>query len=895
MQFSDNKEKYELLRKKYPTFYYNNYAYKLTDEGLEIEYNFTCGDIIFNPKQTILKKSFFDFNLEADQIENLIFNIGMIELISYWKATASPNVIVKAASLDNTQIQFWKKLYFHGLGEYFYLNNIETSVEDFMHIRSESDKHFNKTKYNLIDDYIVPIGGGKDSVVTLEMLRSKGKNITPMVINQRGATRDCIKRADFTADATIEIKRTIDLTLLSLNAQGYLNGHTPFSAMLAFNTLLCATLSHKKYIALSNESSANEATDKISGVNHQYSKSLEFENDFRSYYKNYIGEEFEYFSLLRPIKEIRIAQIFSLLDYKDVFKSCNVGSKQDIWCGKCAKCLFAFIILSPFLTPEELKNIFGKNLYADKELLTYFEELTGLKEVKPFECVGTISEVNVAISERIKRFGHNEDDILLNYWLNTPLCREYNMVDAKSFIEEKYAENNLPEDLRNIFSNPFIQVKKAVLAKKLNEENIAVLGLGREGVSTVKLLNEILPHKNFYVFDNDEEKFTLNVNLLANHITYSDREDLEKINQTCSLIFISPGMAPKDFPELDFDKLTNQCDTFLSLFYDQTIGISGTKGKSTTSSLCYEIIKKQYSDTLLAGNIGVPFFDILDEIKAETKIVLELSCHQLQIIKRAPHISVLLNLYEEHLDHYNSFEDYQKAKLNLLIRQTKDDYFIFNNDDERIVRWLKRYDLSRNYLPFSLKDYVFLEPKYLQGNHNKYNILAALLAAKCFGVQIKQAIETAINFKGLAHRMEFIGEKDGVKYYNDSISTIPQATLAALATLKDVSVLILGGMDRGIDYSEITKVVSQYHVPNIAFTGLAGKRMKAIIEDYLNKNNSSYKLNSILTDDWHKIVTFCKQYAIKQSSVLLSPAAASYDKFKNFEHRGNYFTSLVFD
>lgn len=119
--------------------------------------------------------------------------------------------------------------------------------------------------------------------------------------------------------------------------------------------------------------------------------------------------------------------------------------------------------------------------------------------------------------------------------------------------------------------------------------------------------------------------------------------------------------------------------------------------------------------------------------------------------------------------------------------------------------------------------------------------------------------------------------------------------MAALATLKDVSVLILGGMDRGIDYSEITKVVSQYHVPNIAFTGLAGKRMKAIIEDYLNKNNSSYKLNSILTDDWHKIVTFCKQYAIKQSSVLLSPATASYDKFKNFEHRGNYFTSLVFD
>ena len=381
------------------------------------------------------------------------------------------------------------------------------------------------------------------------------------------------------------------------------------------------------------------------------------------------------------------------------------------------------------------------------------------------------------------------------------------------------------------------------------------------------------------MYDNDLLKRSDDV------LLYGDKA-FSQIEDTCSLIFLTPGIAVKDIPQINYKKITNQCDIFLRLFAEQSVGISGTKGKSTVSTLIYEIIKRQYPDTILAGNIGIPFFDIMSEIQKDSIIVLELSCHQLQHIKKAPKVSVLLNLYEEHLDHYNSFEEYQLSKINLLTKGKENFTFIYNEDDIRIVSWVKRFNLKRYYKPFSLKQYTYSEPKYLQGNHNKLNILAAISASQTLGFDDYKAIQTAIEFKGLNHRLQFVKQIDDVKYYNDSISTIPQATLAALDSLKDVSVLILGGMDRGIDYSIITQVVSKYNVKNIAFVGKAGKRMYDII-------SQKYKVNAFISNDWHAIVEFCKANAKPHSSVLLSPAASSYDQFKNFEYRGHFFEELL--
>jgi len=174
--------------------------------------------------------------------------------------------------------------------------------------------------------------------------------------------------------------------------------------MLAFNTVLSSLLTGARHIALSNESSANESTVSNSNINHQYSKSFEFEQDFRAYIEKYVSDEVNYFSFLRPLSELQIASIFACYPkFHSVFKSCNAGSKTDSWCCNCSKCLFAYIILSPFISQKEMISIFGQNLFDNKKMLLYFDQLCGIEKIKPFECVGTIDEVNVALCQIIEQ------------------------------------------------------------------------------------------------------------------------------------------------------------------------------------------------------------------------------------------------------------------------------------------------------------------------------------------------------------------------------------------------------------------------------------------------------------------------------------------------------------
>ena len=226
------------------------------------------------------------------------------------------------------------------------------------------------------------------------------------------------------SDKTFIVKRVIDRKIVDLNSEGFLNGHTPFSAIVAFVSYLCAYLSGKKYIVLSNEDSANESTVIGTSVNHQYSKTYEFENDFNNYTKKYYGIDIKYFSLLRPLTEFQIGMLFSKLDkFHKVFKSCNLGSKGDTWewCCKCPKCLFVFIILSPFLYRDKLIDIFGTDLYEDASLLDTFKELLGYSETKPFECVGTYGEVRFAVSLLINKLGDDLPYLLRYYKDNYPL------------------------------------------------------------------------------------------------------------------------------------------------------------------------------------------------------------------------------------------------------------------------------------------------------------------------------------------------------------------------------------------------------------------------------------------------------------------------------------------
>ena len=398
----NNNKLYIKLRNKYPTFIFEDIDIQVIRGHIKITFQFNLDNkITFKPSVEFPERGFYDLgSVDQQVLKNMAFHIGMVELISYWKATCSPLIIVKPFHLTGEQISWWKKLFYSGLGEFFYMNGLALDEHDFVEFESGIPDLPVKAHLTSDESYIVPIGGGKDSVVTLELL--KNTKIVPLILNPREASLGTAKKAGFTRDQIIEVRRKIDPNLLELNSKGFLNGHTPFSALVAFVSLIGAALCGSRNIALSNESSANEATIPGTDINHQYSKSIEFEEDFRGYVSKYITDDLNWFSLLRPLNELQIAQIFSKHPkYFNTFKSCNAGSKTDIWCQKCPKCLFTYIILSPFIDEETLRKIFGANLLDDQSLLEIFNQLTGISDIKPFECVGTVEEVNGALLNSI--------------------------------------------------------------------------------------------------------------------------------------------------------------------------------------------------------------------------------------------------------------------------------------------------------------------------------------------------------------------------------------------------------------------------------------------------------------------------------------------------------------
>lgn len=458
----DNSKKFKELREKYNTFIYESFTINNSEDEFIIKFKFTVPNLTtYEPEIRLLKKDIKENITEKVLVncKNAIFHMGLIELISYWKATCAPNVIIKAGYINEEQINWFKKLYFYGLGELFFTNGIQTNMDDFMNIKCESTEIYEDYINEKNNGYLIPIGGGKDSCVTLECLKNEGDNYC-LIVNPKPVTLECAKTAGYDDSRIVKVKRIIDSNLLELNKQGYINGHTPFSSMLAFLSYFIADVMGKKYIALSNESSANESNVEGEKINHQYSKSIEFENDFRYYAEKYLKRNTEYFSFLRPLNELQIAMTFAKFEkYHHIFKSCNVGSKGEHWkwCCNCPKCLFVYIILSPFLYKEKLVDIFGEDLFEKQDLLKTFIELTGNGETKPFECVGTYEEVCFAISKTIsnlsrksvfnnKILAESELPYLLQYYKDN-----FNLVNLEKDLTKNYnIENNLTEGQNKI-------------------------------------------------------------------------------------------------------------------------------------------------------------------------------------------------------------------------------------------------------------------------------------------------------------------------------------------------------------------------------------------------------------------------------------------------------------
>ncbi|MBI1984965.1 MAG: hypothetical protein HYS60_02530, partial [Candidatus Wildermuthbacteria bacterium] len=407
-----------LLRRKYPRFIYKGYSFALSKGNLAISFDFAVPaspadgppDISFHPRVLIKNVPQKDIKRVGEKtLRNLVFHLGLMEIPSYWKATCSPEIIVEAGYLNARQISWWKDLIMQGMGEYFYKNKIDFTKSNFLSIISLAKSRSGKlnlvkeslTKLSLREKVLVPVGGGKDAAVTLELLKQAKIPLHPFMLNPK-KEQLAIARISKTGDSLV-VERSMDPKLFELNRKGYLNGHTPFSAYLAFLAVLEAVLFDYKYVALSNERSSNEGNVKYLGkiVNHQYSKSFEFEKKFREYSRLYLSKDVEYFSFLRPLYELQIAKLFSRYpQYFHAFLSCNEANKTKSgkkkptgkWCGKCAKCLFVFLALSPFAGEKATINIFKKDLLRDKTLKPLLGDLTGKRKFKPFVSVGTIKE-----------------------------------------------------------------------------------------------------------------------------------------------------------------------------------------------------------------------------------------------------------------------------------------------------------------------------------------------------------------------------------------------------------------------------------------------------------------------------------------------------------------------
>lgn len=424
----------------------------------------------------------------------------------------------------------------------------------------------------------------------------------------------------------------------------------------------------------------------------------------------------------------------------------------------------------------------------------------------------------------------------------------------------------------------------------IKEKKILILGYGREGISTYNYIRKHLPEKKLTIADKNY------INLDDKNVDVICGDDYLSYLGDFDIVFKSPGIAFLDdvkYPPTT--EITCQTDMFLRFAEPTVVGITGSKGKTTTSTLIYEMLKAGGKNTCLIGNIGVPVFEKADESE-DLIAVIEMSSHQLEFTTASPKVAVLVNIYEEHLDHYKTgFSGYANAKLNITRYQTKEDYFVYNDEQDvghglDVTKSIGGTPIKVGFTKASNDEFVnelWHSTEHLKGEHNRQDIAYALAVARIFGVDDDSVRNAIKGFKGIEHRMEFVGKFNGVSYYNDSIATIPTAVMGAIKALKNVETLIFGGLDRGIDYEEFTEFLIKSDIKNLIGLPETGHD---ILDDVKLHNTL---VNAIYAENMEDAVVNAVRETKENGVCLFSPAAASYNFYKNFEEKGRHFKELV--
>ncbi|MCH7641019.1 UDP-N-acetylmuramoyl-L-alanine--D-glutamate ligase [Patescibacteria group bacterium] len=450
----------------------------------------------------------------------------------------------------------------------------------------------------------------------------------------------------------------------------------------------------------------------------------------------------------------------------------------------------------------------------------------------------------------------------------------------------------------------------------LKDKTVLILGFGREGESTYNFLRKYFPKKELGIAD---RKVVSSSGVLGKKLIKKDKllnfhlgeKYLDSLS-SYQVVFKTPGI-PFKLPEIKEAKkagvaFASQTKLFFGLCRGKIIGVTGTKGKSTTATLIHEILQKAGFKSVLLGNIGIPALDYLDKDSKDIIFVFELSSHQLFDIKKSPNIAVILNIFPEHLDYYENFNQYREAKSNIMRYQTSRDTFIYNKDNKYLRKLAGESKAIRISFSLSQKDYgdcyvenggIFFKKEKimgvdevsLKGSHNLNNIMAVINVCKSLGIASSTIKSRIKAFKSLEHRLEETRQYRGVTFVDDSISTIPESSIAAMQTYRErPTTVIIGGFDRGLDYSKLAKYISKSRsVKNVLLVGETSDRIGKILKSEKFRGKI-YRMRRALMPD---VVKTAFANTPKAGAVLLSPAAASFDMFEDYKERGILFKKAV--
>lgn len=444
---------------------------------------------------------------------------------------------------------------------------------------------------------------------------------------------------------------------------------------------------------------------------------------------------------------------------------------------------------------------------------------------------------------------------------------------------------------------------------ELKNKKILILGLGKEGIDAFRFLRRLFPNKILAIADRDKNlKTTIPVmetrwkmRTLSSSpfkvkslklIKWHLGDDYLKSLKNYDVIIKSPGV-PIHLPEIERVYKCGKIVSPTQIFFDncpgKIVGVTATKGKSTTTALIYKILKEGGIKAHLVGNIGKPALRFLPNAKPEDVYVYELSCHQLYRIEKSPNIAVFLNIYPEHLDYYRNFKEYFVAKKNITKYQAAEDYFIFNKADAKIGK-IKTRAKKIAVDAKNVKKIIDARTVSLKGDFNLINIAAALEVGKIFGIPPKNIQRIIKNFKPLPHRLELVGTYRGIKFYDDSLSTIPESAMAALDALgKNVQTIILGGHDRNLDFTKLAKKILRSKVNNVILFPTTGYRIwQKIVQ--LSKCPAP---NHFFANDMAQAVKFAYSQTEKEKICLLSTASPSFGIFRNYAEKAKLFRKYI--